>query len=159
MGSKGKPGSTESDGGKEFCNNLFQNFLNNNNFKHYSRKSSYGPVFAERFNRTSRDHPKKIVFEQGDTKWIDILPTKTKQYNNRLDTSTKISPKDAPLKKNEGFLYNMLLDKREKVTPKFQINDIARTADIKKTFSKRDTSNWFYKLCKITEIINDTIPT
>ena len=31
-------------------------------------------------------------------------------------------------------------------------------ADLKKTFSKGDTTNWSYKLCKITEIINDTIP-
>ena len=51
-----------------------------------------------------------------------------------------------------------LLDKRKKVTPKFQINDLVRTADLKKTFSKSDTTNWSYKLYKITEIINDTIP-
>ena len=50
------------------------------------------------------------------------------------------------------------MDKREKVKPKFQINDLVRTADLKKTFSKSDTTNWSYKLYKITEIINDTIP-
>ena len=33
-----------------------------------------------------------------------------------------------------------------------------RTADLKRTFSKGDTTNWSYKLYKITEIINDTIP-
>ena len=43
--------------------------------------------------------------------------------------------------------------------PKFQINDLVRTADLKKTFSKGDTTNWPYKLYKITEYINDTIPT
>ena len=31
-------------------------------------------------------------------------------------------------------------------------------ADLKKTFSKSDTTNWSYKLHKILEIINDTIP-
>ena len=45
-----------------------------------------------------------------------------------------------------------------KIQPKFQLNDLVRTADLKKkTFSKSDTTNWFYKLFKITEIINDTI--
>ena len=39
------------------------------------------------------------------------------------------------------------------------MNDLVRTADLKRTFSKRDTTNWSYKLYKITEIINDTIPT
>ena len=69
-----------------------------------------------------------------------------------------MTPIQASLKKNEGFVYKNLLDKRKKVTPKFQINDLVRTADLKKTFSKGDTTNWSYKLYKITEIINDTIP-
>ena len=38
------------------------------------------------------------------------------------------------------------------------MNDLVRVADLKKTFSKGDTTNWSYKLYKITEIINDTIP-
>ena len=158
INSKRKPNLVESDRGKEFYNNIFQDFLNKNNIRLYSRNSSYGAVFAERFNRTIRDLLKKIVFEQGDAKWIDILPTITEQYNNRRHTSTKLSPKDASLKKNEGFVYKNLLDKRKKVTPKFQINDLIRVADLKKTFSKGDTTNWSYKLYKITEIINDTIP-
>ena len=62
------------------------------------------------------------------------------------------------MKKNEGCVYKNLLDKRKKVKPKFQINDPVRTADLKKTFSKGDTTSWSYKLYKITEIINDTIP-
>ena len=158
ISSKRKPNLVESDRGKEFYNNIFQDFLNKNNIKLYSRNSSYGAVFAERFNRTIRDLLKKIVFEQGDANWIDVLPTITKQYNNRIHSSTKLSPKDASLKKNEGYVYKNLLDKRKKVKPKFQINDLVRTADLKRTFSKGDTTNWSYKLYKITEIINDTIP-
>ena len=52
-----------------------------------------------------------------------------------------------------------MLDKRKKKTPKFQLNNLVRTADLKRTFSKSDTTNWSYKLYEITEIINDTIPT
>ena len=158
LNSKRKPNLIESDRGKEFYNNIFQDFLNKNNIKLYSRNSSYGAVFAERFNRTIRDLLKKIVFERGDANWIDVLAIITKQYNNRIHSSTKLSPKDASLKKNEGFVYKNLLDKRKKVKPKFQINDLVRVADLKKTFSKGDTTNWSYKLYKITEIINDTIP-
>ena len=158
ISSKRKPNLIETDRGKEFYNNIFQDYLNKNNIKLYSRNSSYGAVFAERFNRTIRDLLKKIVFENGDANWIDVLPNITKQYNNRVHTSTKLSPKDASLKKNEGFVYKNLLDKRNKIKPKFQINDLVRTADLKKTFSKGDTTNWSYKLYKITEIINDTIP-
>ena len=158
VSSKRKRNLIESDRGKEFYNNIFQDFLNKNNIKLYSRNSSYGAVFAERFNRTIRDLLRKIVFEQGDAKWIDILPTITKQYNNRIHSSTKLTPIKASLKKNEGFVYKNLLDKRNKIKAKYQINDLVRTADLKKTFSKGDTTNWSYKLYKITEIINDTIP-
>ena len=69
-----------------------------------------------------------------------------------------MTPIQASLKKNEGFVYKNLLVKRKKLTPKFQVNDLVRVADLKKTFSKRDTTNWSYKLYKITEINNDTIP-
>ena len=62
------------------------------------------------------------------------------------------------MKKNEGYVYKKLLDKRKKVKPKFQLTDLVRTADLNKTFSKGDTTNWSYKLYKITEIIVDTIP-
>ena len=158
INSKRKPNLIETDRDREFYNNIFQDFLNKNNIKLYSRNSSYGAVFAERFNRTIRDLLKKLVFEKGDGNWVDILPTITKQYKNRIHSSTKLTPIQASLKKNEGFVYKNLLDKRKKVKPKFQINDLVRTADLKKTFSKGDTTNWSYKLYKITEIINDTIP-
>ena len=158
ISSKRRPNLIESDRGKEFYNNIFQDFLNKKNIKLYSRNSSYGAVFAERFNRTIRDLLKKIVFERGDGKWIDILPKITKHYNNRVHNSTKLTPIQASLKKSEDYVYKNLLDKRQKIKPKNEIGDLVRTADLKKTFSKSDTTNWSYKLYKITEIVNDTIP-
>ena len=158
ISSKRNPNLIESDRGKEFYNNIFQDFLNKNDIKLYSRNSSYGAVFAERFNLTIRNLLKRPVFEKGDGKWIDILQSITKQYNNRVHSSTKLSPKDASLKKNEGYVYKNLLDKRKKIKPKYEIGDLVRTADLKKTFSKSDTTNWSYRLYKITKIINDTIP-
>ena len=141
ISSKRKPNLIESDRGKEFYNNIFQDFLNKYNIKLYSRNTSVGAVFAERFNRTIRDLLKKVVSEKCDGNWIDVLPTITKHYNNQIHSSTKLSPKDASLKKNEGFVYKSLLDKRNKIKPKFQINDLVRVADLKKTFSKSDTTN------------------
>ena len=141
INSKRKPNLIESDRGKEFFNNIFQDFLNKNITKLYSRNSSYGAVFAERFNRTIRDLLKKIVFERGDANWIDILPKITKQYNTRIYSSTKLTPIQASLKKNEGYIYKHLLDKLKKLKPKYEIGNLVRTADIKKMFSKSDTTN------------------
>ena len=158
ISSKRKPRLIETDRGKEFYNNIFQDFLNKNKIELYSRNTSVGAVFAERFNRTIRDLLKRPVFEKSDGIWIDVLLRITKQYFNRIHSSTKLTSIQASLKKNEGFVYKSLLDKCKKVTPKFQLNDLVRTADLKKTFSKSDTTNWSYKLYKITELINDTIP-
>ena len=158
INSNRSPNLIESDRGKELYNNIFQDFLNKNNIKLYSRNSSYGAVFAERFNRTIRDLLKRPVFEKGDGNWIDVLPKITKQYNNRVHSSTKLSPIQASLKKNEGFVYKDILDKRKKIKPKHVKGNLVRMADLKKTFSKGDMTNWSYKLHKITEIINDTIP-
>ena len=69
-----------------------------------------------------------------------------------------MTPIQASLKKNEVYVYKNLLDKRNKIKPKYEIGDLVRTADLKKTFSKGDTTNWSYKLYKITEIVNDTFP-
>ena len=76
---KGHPNLIISDSGKDFYNIPFQNFLNNNNFRHYSRISSIGGVFAERFTRTIRYLLRRPVLEKSDGNWIDILPTITKQ--------------------------------------------------------------------------------
>ena len=158
INSKRKPNLSESDRGKEFYNNIIQDFSNKNDIKLYSRNSSFGSVFAERFNRTIRDLPKRPVSEKGESNWIEVLPTITKQYNNRVHSSTKLTPIQASLKKNEGYVHKILLDKRKKVKPKFQIKDLVRTANLRKTFSKGDTTNWSYKLYIIAETINDAIP-
>ena len=59
ISSKRKPKLLETDRGKEFYINVFQDFLNKNNFKLFSRNSSFGSVFAERFSRTIRVYLKR----------------------------------------------------------------------------------------------------
>ena len=61
-----------------------------------------------------------------------LLPTITKQYNNKVHSSTKLTPIQASLKKNEGYVYKILLDKRKKKKAKYEIGDLVRTADLKK---------------------------
>ena len=77
-----QPNLIETYRGTDFFNSIFQNFINNNNIKHYSRNTYLGAVFAERFNRTVKDLLKRPVFEKEGNNWIDVLPTITKQNNN-----------------------------------------------------------------------------
>ena len=59
INSKRKPNLLENHRGKEFYKKFFQDFLNKNNIKLFSRNSSYGAVFAEGFNVLSEIYLKR----------------------------------------------------------------------------------------------------
>ena len=69
-----------------------------------------------------------------------------------------MTPNQASKKSNEKLVYSNLKDNREVRKPKFKLGQLVRTADIKKVFSKGDSTNYSYKLYTITEVIHDTIP-
>ena len=156
--SRRKPNLLETDDGKEFVNKLFGEFLNNHNIKRYSRNTALGSVFSERFNRTLRNLLKKPVFLAGNADWFSELPSVIKQCNNTIHSSTKMTPNQASKKPNEKFVYSNLRDKRKILSPKYKLGQLVRTADIKRISSKRDSTNYSYKLYTITEVIHDTIP-
>ena len=156
--SKRKPLKIESDRGTEFYNSIFQNFLKSKSIHHYSRYTDKGPSIAERVIRTIRNLLKKPVFEKGNANWISELPSVVKKYNNTIHHSIKMTPIQASKKSNEKLVYSNLQDRRVKRQAKFKLGDLVRTADIKRVFSKGDSTNYSYKLYTITEVIHDTIP-
>ena len=105
IASKTKPNLIETDPGKEVLGKVFTDYLINNNIKRYSHYTSLGVVFTDMFNSTTRDLLKKNIFERGDATWVDVIPTITKQYNNTFHFSTKLTPVQASLTENEGFVY------------------------------------------------------
>ena len=156
--SKRKPLKIESDRGSEFYNSIFQNFLKSKNIHHYSRYTDKGPSMVERIIRTIRNLLKKPIFLAGNADWLSELPSVVKKYNNTIHHSIKMTPVQASKKVNEKIVYSNLRDKRDVRKPKFKLGQLVRTADIKKVFSKGDSTNYSYKLYTITEVIHDTIP-
>ena len=61
-------------------------------------------------------------------------------------------------KTNEKEVYPNLQDRRVRQKPKNKLGQIVRTADIKKVYSKGDSTNYSYKLYTLTEVIFDIIP-
>ena len=131
-----KPILLETDDGKEYVNKIFNEFLNNNKIKRYSRYTDKGAVFAERFDKTIRNLLKKPVFEKGRADWLSELPSVIKQYNNTIHHSIKKTPFQASKKSNQKLVYNNLKDDREVQKPKFKLGQFVRTADIKKYSQK-----------------------
>ena len=156
--SKRKALKIESDRGSEFYNSIFQNSLKTKSIEHYSRFTDKGPSIAERVIRTVRSLLKKPVFEKRSADWLSELPSVIEQYNKTFHLSFKKTPFQASKKLNEKIVYNNLQDRRVKQQPKFKLGQLVRTADIKRVFSKRGSTNYSYKLYTITEIIHDTIP-
>ena len=64
----------------------------------------------------------------------------------------------ASKKSNQIIVYNNLKDTREIQKPKIKLAQLVRSADIKRVFSKGDSTNYSYKIYTITEVIHDTIP-
>ena len=120
------------------------------NFHHFSRFTDKGPSIAGVI-RTIRHLLQKPVFLKGNADWLHELPSVIKQYNNTVHSSAKM------IKSNEKIVYNNLKDDRENQPPKFHLNQLFRTADIKRVFNKGDSTNYSYKLYTNTEVIHDTI--
>ena len=69
-----------------------------------------------------------------------------------------MTPIQASKKVNEKSVYSNLKDKREVRKPNYKLGQLVRTADIKRVFSKGDSTNYSYLIYTITEFIHDTIP-
>ena len=69
-----------------------------------------------------------------------------------------MTPIQASKKSNEVKVCSNLQYRRVKHQPKYKLGQLVRTADIKRVFSKGDSTNYSNKLYTITEVIHDTIP-
>ena len=69
-----------------------------------------------------------------------------------------MTPVQASKNSNEKLVYSNLQDRRVKQQPKYKLGQLVRTADIKKVFSKGDSTKYSFLLYTITSVIHDTIP-
>ena len=79
---------------------------------------------------------------KGDCNGIDVLPKETKQFIKRIHSFTNFTPIEASLKNNQRYVQQKLKSKRKRIEPPIKSHDPVRTADLRKTFSKSDTTNW-----------------
>ena len=156
--SKRKPLKIESTRGAEFYNKIFQKFLKSKNIHLYSRFTDKGPLIAERVIRTIRNLLEKLVFLAGNADWLSELPSCIKKYNNSYHITIEMTPNQAFEKRNGKKVFSNLKSSREIQKPNFKLGQLVRTADIKRVFSKGDSTNYSYKRYTKTEVMHDTIP-
>ena len=132
--------------------------MKNENIQHFSRFTDKGPPIAERVITTVRNLLKKPFFLAGNANWLSELSAVVNKYKNTIHSSIKMTPNQTSKKVNEKIVYSNLRDNREVQKPNMKLGQLVRTSDIKRVFSKGDSTNYSYKLYTITEIIHDTIP-
>ena len=101
-----------------------------------------------------------MYFSANNTrKFVDVLDLLVHQYNNKIHSSIKMTPKEASREAIEnkvcGNLYPELGSKTS--ASKFSIGDHVRITKKKKTFDKGYTQRWTEEVFKISKI-QMTIP-
>ena len=108
-----------TDEGKEWLS--LQDFYDEFEIERYSTKSPLKSVMIERFNSTLEQLLYKAMTAKNTRKWIDLLPTVMKTYNNRVSSVLHgLTPNEAHLKKNEGYLRKKFFEENEKHKEKFK---------------------------------------
>ena len=158
---KRKPHKIWSDRGKEFYNTTFLHYLKEQNIQIYSTNSDLKAVFVERFNRTLLDLIKEPMYIEGKGNWLNHLDAALQKYNNRVHTTTKMTPFEAS---NNSLLPSNNINNNNKIPrdsyrsfAKFQVGDFVRVPDKRNIYSKGYTTNWNRELFKIHSI-NKTNP-
>ena len=98
-------------------------------------------VFAERFIELISSSLKKQVFEEGNASRVTEVPFSIRKLEKKSTKHQKIIPVQASWTVNEQTVYSNLQDERQKRKPYFQLGQLMRTADMKQTISKEESTN------------------
>ena len=143
------------DRGKEFYNQTFLLYLNEQNFQIFSTNSYLKTVFVERFNRTLLDLNKEPMYIEGKGNWLNHLDAALQKYNNRVHGTTKMTPFEMSFyAASQSAIPNLIPTSKFSKFPKFQVGDFVRVLDKRSVYSKGYTTNWNRELYKIHKIIS-----
>jgi len=144
-----------TDSGSEFYNSKLKVFMKKNSIEIYSTFGDHKSAVVERFNRTLKDLMWKYFTANNTRKYIDILDTLIKNYNNKKHSTIKMSPNEAL--KNEDKVYKTYFKNDEIIDPlipKFNVDDYVRISRIKGIFEKGYLPNWTRAVYQVVKVLN-----
>lgn len=148
------PRNIHSDMGKEFYNSKFRELMNQHNINHYSTFTSTKAAIVERFNRTLKHKMWQMFHMQGSHKWLAILPTLLREYNNTKHRKIRMKPTDVSKRDEQRLLNTVYKDVTifDESRIKFKVNDYVRISKFKTTFEKGYMPNWTTEIFQISSI-------
>lgn len=144
------PKNLQTDQGKEFYNSEFKKLISKYNMNHYSTYTVMKAAIAERVIRTIKEKLYRLFSLRGKYKWIDMLQTLTREYNNQKHRTIKMRPCD--VNKNTPLLKTVYSTIKIYENKKFNVGDVVRISKQKAVFSKGYTPNWSTELFKVYEV-------
>jgi hypothetical protein len=133
------------DQGKEFYNRNMDEWLQDNRINRYSTYGEHKSAVVERFNRTLKEIMWKRFTAENTRTWIDMLDQLLHGYNNRIHSTTGMTPVKASLKENEMKVLQNITEKSKvtsKTKAKFKVGDKVRMSRTKALFEKGYLPNW-----------------
>ena len=146
--SKRKPNHLWVDQGREFYNKHFDEWLKENNVVRYSTFGEHKSAIVERFNRTLKTEMWKRFTAENTRNWIGMLDDLLARYNNKVHSTTKMTPSEASQKPQ-------LVPKRKQNVSskqKFVVGDTVRISRIKKLFERVFHPNWTEEVFTVVEV-------
>lgn len=148
------PEKLQSDAGKEFTNNVVQNFLKKRKVHFFTTHNATKASVVERFNRTLKTKMWKYFAEMNTKRYIDVIDKLVHSYNHTWHRSIKTEPASVTFQ-NEQKVWHALYGQTPEQKPtrsELKIGDTVRISREKMLFEKGYEQNWtreIFTICKI----------
>ena len=157
-----KPFKLQTDRGKEFMNNVLQNYLKENNIIYFTTfNTQFKCAIVERFNRTLKEKMHKYFTSKGTTKYIDILQDLVDSYNNSIHRTINTTPSNVNFSNKDIIFQNIygyptpkeyLFSTQRK--NKLKVGDTVRRKYLLNSFDKGYLPKWTDEIYKIEKTIS-----
>ena len=140
----------QSDKGGEFLNATFQQFLSDNEIKHYtSENEEIKCAVVERWNRTMETKIFKYMTYKSTNRYIDVLQDLVTSYNSTYHTTLKMAPIEVNSNNEDEVRHRMYPSKPKRIKWKFEIGDTVRMSAARRPFDRGYRQKWSEEMFKI----------
>jgi hypothetical protein len=146
-----KPLKLWVDKGKEFYNKDVKSLC----VELYSTENEEKSCVIERYNRTMKEKMFKYFTANSTRRYVDVLDSMVKLYNNTRHSSIRMTPAEASKKQNEIAVRSYLNAGVFNTTPetsKFKVGDKVRTTVKKSIFEKGYTPRWTEEIFTVSKV-------
>ena len=155
-----KPLYLQTDQGKEFVNQAFQQYLKKKKvhfFTTYNEEMKASIV--ERFNRTLKTKMWKYFTRNNTKSYLEVLDDIVWSYNHSYHRSIKMTPMEVNAQNQEDVWHHLYRDEHLSYKcPKFQVGDHVKISKFRKAFKKGYLPNWTEEMFTIHNI-KRSVPT